>query len=91
MDALLKATVTGQVQMVGFRAFTQREAYRLGLRGYVRNTPEGGLEVVAEGPQARLEALLGKLQAGPPAAQVDSVSVTWHPASGQFAGFRVRY
>ena len=65
--------VTGRVQGVGFRWFVRNEAERLGLRGWVRNTPDGSVELEAEGaPEAVLE-LKNRLAQGPPAARVDKV------------------
>jgi acylphosphatase len=74
-DEIRQWTVTGRVQRVGFRAFVQREASRLGLRGTVRNTSDGAVEVVAAGSSDLLESLAAKLRQGPPASSVDSVSM----------------
>ncbi len=54
----LHAYVTGQVQGVGFRYFVKRNADALSLTGFVRNLPEGQVEVMAEGSHASLEQLL---------------------------------
>lgn len=86
----LKAIVTGVVQGVNFRAYTRREAARLGLNGYALNRSDGAVEVVAEGERAALEKLLLWLQHGPPSARVDQVSPRWETATGEFARFEVR-
>ena len=86
----LDATVTGRVQGVGFRWFVVREATELGLDGWVANTPNGAVRCVAEGPEARLEALLERLREGPPAAIVDNVSEAFMPATGTLGAFSVR-
>ena len=65
--------VNGRVQGVGFRWFVMREAARLDLAGYVRNLPDGTVEVVARGPAAALASLESALAHGPPAARVSSV------------------
>ena len=65
--------VNGRVQGVGFRWFVMREAARLDLAGYVRNLPDGTVEVVAQGPAAALISLESALSHGPPAARVSSV------------------
>jgi acylphosphatase len=65
--------VSGRVQGVGFRWFVMREATRLDLAGYVRNLPDGSVEVVAEGPPAGLASLESALRHGPPAARVQAV------------------
>ncbi len=80
--------IYGQVQGVFFRASTESEARRLGLTGWVRNRPDGSVEVVAEGPKATLEELAAWCRHGPPRAQVDRLDVEWSEASGEFSGFR---
>ena len=67
--------VSGRVQGVAFRWYTLREARRLALGGWVRNLPDGRVEVRCEGPGEELEALLGFLRRGPPAARVAGVDV----------------
>jgi acylphosphatase len=86
----LDATVLGRVQGVGFRYFLAREAIGLGLDGWVANTSEGAVRCVAEGPRETLETLLGRLEAGPPAAIVERVSVAWMPATGTLGPFGIR-
>jgi acylphosphatase len=75
--------VAGRVQGVWFRASTQREARRLGLTGWVRNLPDGRVELMASGPEAPLAELERWLHRGPPAAQVDEVITN----SGEDAGW----
>ncbi|MCS7087570.1 MAG: acylphosphatase [Thermoflexales bacterium] len=86
----LHAIVHGVVQGVNFRYSTQREAQRLGVTGWVRNLPDGTVEVLAEGTQPALEALLSFLHKGPPAARVTHVEVRWGTASGRFVRFEIR-
>ena len=71
--AAFNATVIGRVQGVGFRYCACREADRLGLTGWVRNTDEGDVEVHAEGPPEALEVFAHWLHSGPPGARVESV------------------
>lgn len=87
----LHAIVLGLVQGVGFRYFTLWEAARLGVTGYVRNLPDGSVEVVAEGTKEQLEKLLERLQQGPPAAKVRKVITKWSEAKGEFDRFGVRF
>ncbi len=87
----LHAIVLGLVQGVGYRYFTLWEAARLGLTGYVRNLPDGSVEVVAEGTQEQLEKLLERLHQGPPAAKVRKVIVKWGEAKNEFDRFGVRF
>jgi acylphosphatase len=89
--ARLHAIVTGIVQGVNFRWFTRRHATELSLTGYVRNRPDGSVEIVAEGPRDALERLLDFVRVGPPSAVVDNVKVEWSAPSGEFAYFEIRY
>jgi acylphosphatase len=64
----------GRVQGVGFRHFARRAAEGLDLAGYVRNCPDGSVEVVAQGPAAALTALRRRLERGPPYGNVRTVT-----------------
>ena len=57
--------VSGRVQGVGFRFFAQHEADRLGITGYVRNLPDGRVEVVATGSHEQLAQFRSQLEKGP--------------------------
>lgn len=87
-NARVHLRIYGQVQGVFFRASTEAQARRLGLTGWVRNRPDGSVEVVAEGPSAKLEDMVAWSRHGPPRAQVERVEVEWSEATGEFSGFR---
>ena len=87
----LDAHIVGRVQGVGFRHFTTQQARRLGVDGWVRNEPDGGVRVVAEGPRDVLEQFLERLREGPAGARVQMIHQTWETASGELAGFSARY
>ena len=87
----LEAIVSGKVQMVMFRDFVQRKASGLKLTGEVRNLQDGTVRVVAEGDHTKLEKLLFKLHHGPLLARVDSVSVSWLPATQEYKSFKISY
>lgn len=86
----LHATVDGHVQGVGFRAFVYEIGQSMSLTGWVRNTFEGKVEVVAEGQRDDLEILLRYLKQGPRAAFVTEVAQEWSQATGEFTSFDVR-
>lgn len=67
--------VKGRVQGVGFRWYVQREATRIGLRGWVRNTEDGHVEVLAAGDPAQMEELQQALRRGTPGSRVDEAVV----------------
>ncbi len=87
----LHAVVHGYVQGVGFRAFVLRRARSLGLAGYVRNTWDGNVEVLAQGPRPDVESLLGDLHRGPSEAQVSLVDIAWKQTQRDLVGFDLRY
>ena len=88
--ARLHATVSGRVQGVSFRYFVTEQAQRLGITGWVRKRWNGNVEVLAEGPQSRLDDLLEALKVGPSMAHVSNIDVEWLPATGEFTDFWVR-
>jgi acylphosphatase len=81
--------VRGRVQGVFFRASTQREARRLGLSGWVKNRPDGSVEILAEGEELSIRELHGWAQKGPSAARVDKVETRWRGFTGEFSDFRI--
>ena len=87
----LHAVVRGRVQGVYFRQNTGDQAARLGLSGWVRNRPDGSVEVLAEGTEAALQELLAYLRRGPPEAWVTGVQADWSPGLGEFRDFDVRW
>ena len=87
----LYVLITGKVQGVGFRNFTQMNAKQLGINGYAKNLPNGKVEVVAEGDKAQLDALIALLEKGPRYARVDSLEVKENPFTGEYKTFGIRY
>ena len=83
--------ISGKVQGVGFRNFTQMNAKQLGINGYAKNLPNGKVEVVAEADKARLDALVALLKKGPRFARVDSLEVDERPFTGEYKTFGIRY
>ena len=83
------ALIQGRVQGVGFRSFVWWRARQLGLSGEVRNRPDGAVEVVAEGPHARLEELLAALREGPRSAIVTQVEEAWSEGAPDYEGFEI--
>jgi acylphosphatase len=87
--AAFRFLVQGRVQGVGYRYFVQREAEVLGVTGFVRNLPDGNVEVVAEGAEQAMAQLEARLREGPSFARVSSVARSAISARGD-AGFHIR-
>lgn len=89
-----RAVVRGRVQGVGFRAATEETARALGLTGWVRNMPDGAVEVDAEGPESALRELEQFLRRGPRMARVTGADFFWHEDAGaggdRGTGFEIR-
>ncbi len=83
--------VKGRVQGVGFRFFASRTANSLGLKGFVRNLPDGRVEIVAEGPKETLEKLIGQVRDGPITASIENVAVQWEQETAEFESFEIKF
>jgi acylphosphatase len=84
----VRARISGRVQGVFFRTSCADKAEALGLSGWVRNASDGAVEVVFEGEDAGVEAMLAWCRKGPPNAQVDGVEVVEETPTGA-EGFRI--
>jgi acylphosphatase len=91
MEKLVRALVLveGRVQGVFFRAHTRDEAQALGLKGWVRNLPDGRVQALVEGPQKHVDALIAWCRIGPRYAYVDDVQIEWQPFQGDLTDFRI--
>jgi acylphosphatase len=87
----IHAEISGRVQMVSFRDFAKRKAERSGVVGWVRNLPDGHVEILAEGEEHSLEVFILELKRGPILARVDDVAIEWSDTTGEFSNFSVRY
>jgi acylphosphatase len=83
------ARAGGRVQGVAFRYTCLNEGRRLGLTGWVRNAPNGDVEVWAEGPAAKVDALLAWLRHGPSHARVDRLDYEKRSPLGAYRAFTV--
>ncbi len=85
----LHVVITGRVQGVGFRYYVLRCARDRGLVGWVRNRPDGSVELVAEGDEPSLRGLLADLKQGPPLSWVQQVSTEWQSPQPGLQGFDI--
>ena len=84
-----RAHVTGLVQGVGFRWFVEREAHILRIAGWVRNSHDGSVEVLAQGTRDQLSGLRSRLREGPRAARVDDVTESEAQPKEGLSSFRI--
>jgi acylphosphatase len=83
--------ISGRVQGVFYRAFTEEVARSNGLTGWTRNMPDGRVEAVFEGGRDSIDRAVSACWNGPPAARVDDIEVRWEDFKGEFGSFSVRY
>ena len=81
--------VSGRVQGVGYRFHARDAAAREGLGGFVRNRPDGRVEVEAEGDEESMRRFERALRQGPPAGRVSAVAVTETTPGAAAPGFRI--
>lgn len=83
--------ISGRVQGVFYRSFTEDVAHSLGLKGWVKNCGDGKVEAVFEGKKEDIEKAISLCYKGPPAARVSNIDVRWEDFKGEFDIFSTRY
>ena len=89
MKTRLHLVISGRVQGVCFRMYAQEEAESVGVTGWIRNCPDGSVEVVVEGEEQEIGEFLAWCRHGPPHARVMGVREESLPATGEFASFDI--
>ena len=90
MSECLHIIVKGRVQGVYFRVYTQKQAVKLNLKGFVRNLASGDVEIVACGNTGALQQLVAWCHKGPLLAKVSDVIVTSCSGPESFELFEIR-
>jgi acylphosphatase len=83
--------IFGRVQGVFFRSQTKNKADINGVKGWIRNLPDGGVEAVFEGEKEAVQKLVDFCKQGPFGARVAKIDFEWEPYSGMFENFGIRY
>jgi acylphosphatase len=83
--------ISGRVQGVFYRAFTEDIAYSFGLKGWVKNRNDGNVEAIFEGKREDIEKAISSCYKGPPASKVTNIDVKWENFKGEFDTFSIRY
>ncbi len=82
--------IHGKVQGVFFRDTARIEAKKLDLSGWVKNAPDGTVEMTAEGEDKNLRKFIEWCKYGPDHTEVEKVDIKWLPATGQFVDFAIK-
>jgi len=85
----INVIIHGNIQGVFFRAFVKEKADDLRLVGWVQNTSDGTVEILAQGREENLKKLIGYCKEGPRFAKIDRVEIKWEEASGEFDKFMI--
>src|SRR5258708_6982884 len=79
----------GRVQGVGFRMYTKKEAEALKLSGWIKNLPDGRVEIIVQGKESRLQRFIKWCQKGPPSARVADLEIERSIVSKLYASFEI--
>jgi acylphosphatase len=90
MRVARRYVISGRVQGVGFRVFAEASASREGVEGWVRNLPDGRVEVAAQGEAESVNRFERAIRHGPPGARVERVDSFDDVPGSAVAGFSVR-
>lgn len=88
-DQEARVVVSGRVQGVFFRASTRDVAVRWGVRGFVRNLPDGRVEAVLQGDRGAVEKVVAFMREGPPGAYVEEADIEWRAPAVIRDGFTI--
>lgn len=91
MQVRVHLMISGQVQGVGFRYYCVQMARQYGVHGWVRNSDDGCVEVMAEGEAAHLEPFVDSCRRGPPCASVIACRESHAQPTGEFDAFEVAF
>ena len=83
--------ISGKVQNVFYRDFVKRHAIALNVTGWVKNLPDGKVEIIAEGEKEKVKQMVDWVKQGPPAAQVSNIDIERKEYKGEFKEFFIVY
>lgn len=87
----LHIVVSGEVQGVGYRYYTQMKAIQYGITGWVKNLQGGGVEILASGEKAALERFIDEVRRGNPFSHVNHIEVNETEKTDTYKSFAIKY
>jgi len=91
MNVRVHLLISGEVQGVFFRSNARDFARELGLKGWVRNLPDGRVECVIEGEKEKVERMVRFCREGPPGSSIENLDIKREKPTKEFRGFEVRF
>ena len=91
MNTNVHILISGRVQGVWFRASTKQKAEQLGLKGWVRNTLDGNVEAIFEGPEDIINEMIEWCHRGSPLSKVTNVEIKKQKATNTFEDFSIKH
>jgi len=85
----VRLIISGKVQGVGFRQFVLQHADTLGLKGLVKNTLDGQVQVIAQGNKLLLEKLIALCTIGPASAEIENIDIAWTSLIKSYPNFSI--
>jgi len=89
MQMVANILVEGMVQGVGFRYFVYRQANALGLKGMVKNLPDGNVQIAVSGDRSLIEEFIALVKVGPRQARVNNLHVRWSTSADHYEDFTI--
>lgn len=83
--------ISGKVQGVCYRSFTQNAAHSCNVKGWVKNCGDGSVEAIFEGEKDDIEKLIALCQKGPSASRVTNINIQWEDHKNEFDSFSIKY
>jgi acylphosphatase len=87
----LRIIVSGKVQGVGYRYFSQMKAVQYGVKGWAKNLPDGSVEIIALGSNDQLEPFIEDLRKGNPFSKINNMEITEMDQMDPFQSFTIKY
>ena len=91
MNIRCQILVKGRVQGVGFRWFTEAEANKFGLKGYVKNCFDGDVEIEVEGEKEIIEAFVKQLRIGNRLSRIENIFLDWGDCESKYDNFQIKF
>lgn len=84
-----RVLISGRVQAVFFRVWTKKQAEKLSIKGWVKNTPDNKVEALFQGPKDKIDKMIELCHSGPPLAKVKDIKVNYEESNNIYQDFKI--